>query len=171
MRLTIDPPHPLAPVAYKTPLRPASSNYLILPSTLRDIRAVRALEKLCFRRDAWGYVELMFLFAAFGAVRLKAVDGDDMVGFISGEPRPSESCAWISTIGVHPGYRRRGIGASLLAECESQLTEPRLKLTVRAGNAPAIALYERFGYAEIERWPGYYSDGEIGIVMEKIRAG
>jgi ribosomal-protein-alanine N-acetyltransferase len=142
----------------------------VIPSTFRDIRAVRALEKACFGHDAWGYGELLFVFAALGAVRLKAVDEDRLIGFICGEPRPADGFAWISTIGVHPDYRRRGIGARLLAECEARLREPRLRLTVRAGNAPAIALYEQFGYAEIERWPGYYCDGETGIVMEKGRA-
>ena len=99
-----------------------------------------------------------------------------IVGFIMGdvyfgEFGIPETSATIDTIGVHPDHRRRGIGAHLLAECEAKLEEPRLKLTVRAGNEPALALYERFGYAEIERWPGYYSDGETGIVMEKLRAG
>jgi ribosomal protein S18 acetylase RimI-like enzyme len=142
----------------------------LLPSTLRDIRAIRALEKVCFGRDAWGYGELLFMFAALGAVRLKAVENGTLIGFICGDPRPADGFAWISTIGVHPDYRRRGVAARLLAECEAQLEEPRLRLTVRAGNAPAIALYERFGYAEIDRWPHYYGDGETGIVMEKARA-
>ena len=142
----------------------------VIASSFRDIRAVRALEKVCFGRDAWGYGELLFVFAAWDAVRLKAVDGGRLIGFISGEPRPADGFAWISTIGVHPDYRRRGIGSRLLAECEARLKEPRLRLTVRAGNAPAIALYEQFGYEEIERWPGYYGDGETGVVMEKRRA-
>jgi len=141
----------------------------VIPSIFRDIRAVRALEKACFGRDAWGYGELLFVFAALGAVRLKAADGGRLIGFISGEPRPADGFAWISTIGVHPDYRRRGVGARLLAECEARLKEPRLRLTVRVGNAAAIALYERFDYEEIERWPSYYCDGETGIVMEKRR--
>jgi ribosomal-protein-alanine N-acetyltransferase len=142
----------------------------LIPSTMRDIRAVRALEKVCFGRDAWGYGELLFVFISLGGVRLKAVDGDRLVGFICGDPRPADGFAWISTIGVHPDYRRRGLGARLLAECEVRLQEARLRLTVRAGNAPAIALYESFGYEEIDRWAHYYADGETGIVMEKRRA-
>lgn len=146
------------------------NTFRIVPSTLRDIRAVRALEKVCFGRDAWGYSELLFVYAAIGAVRLKAVEGGRLIGFVCGDPRPADGFAWISTIGVHPDYRRRGIGANLLAECEARLEEPRLRLTVRAGNAPAITLYEQFGYEEVDRWPGYYADGETGIVMEKSRA-
>jgi ribosomal-protein-alanine N-acetyltransferase len=170
MSSTIYTPRAVELEAQKANGRRPAASILILPTSLRDIRDVRALEKVCFRRDAWGYTELLFLFAAFGAVRLKAVDGESLIGFISGEPRPAEGFAWISTIGVHPDHRRQGIGARLLSECEARLEEPRLKLTVRAGNEPALALYERFGYQEIERWPGYYSDGETGIVMEKLRA-
>jgi ribosomal-protein-alanine N-acetyltransferase len=148
----------------------ATQSIQIVRSTLRDIRAIRALEKECFGRDAWGYGELLFVFAALGAVRLKAVDADRLIGFICGDPRPADGFAWISTIGVHPDYRRRGIGARLLAECEERLQDLNLRLTVRAGNAPAIALYEAFGYEEMDRWPRYYGDGETGIVMEKRRA-
>jgi ribosomal-protein-alanine N-acetyltransferase len=142
---------------------------LVLPSSFRDIRGVRALENACFGREAWGYGELLFVYGAFGAVRLKAVAGSRLIGFISGEPRPGEGFAWISTIGVHPDYQRRGIGSRLLAECEARLAEPRLRLVVRARNAPAIALYREFGYEETDRWSGYYAGGETGIVMEKSR--
>lgn len=132
---------------------------------------MRALENACFGGQAWGYGELLFVFGAIGAVRLKAVAGSRLIGFVSGEPRPGAGLAWISTIGVHPDYQRRGIGSRLLAECEARLAEQRLKLVVRAGNAPAIALYSGFGYDETERWQGYYPGGETGIVMEKRRAG
>ncbi len=157
-------PFPLAESAMR---EQAANGVQIAASTLRDIRAVRALEKACFGRDAWGYGELLFMYGAIGAVRLKAVADGHLVGFVSGEPRPAEGFAWIATIGVHPDYRRQGIGSRLLSQCEGRLDEPRLRLTVRAGNAPAQALYERFGYRAVERWPGYYGDGETGIVMEK----
>jgi ribosomal-protein-alanine N-acetyltransferase len=149
----------------------AADGFSIVPSSWRDIRDVRALERSCFGRDAWGYGELFFMYASFGSVRLKAVADGRLIGFISGEPRPSEGFAWISTIGVHPDYRRQGLGSRLLTECEARLDEPRLRLTVRATNVAAIALYHRFGYHEVERWPGYYADGETGIVMEKDRVG
>lgn len=135
----------------------------------RDLPGVWALEKACFGRDAWGVIELGIALVSPN-VRLKAAESERMVGLVVGEPHPHEGYAWIATIGVHPEFQRRGIGHRLLAEAEARLTAPLLKLTVRQSNTPAIALYQKFGYASVSRWERYYSDGEAGIVMEKNRA-
>lgn len=92
-----------------------------------------------------------------------------MVGFISGDPRPSENLAWIATVGVLPEYQRRGIGKALILACEKQLTQDRLRLCVRTSNIPAISLYQTLGYIGIETWKGYYHDKENALVMEKVR--
>lgn len=141
---------------------------LILPAHFWDLLKIWELEKACFDNDAWGLFELT-LACLTPAVRLKALAGEQMVGFVMGEPRPAEGCAWIATIGVHPHFQRRGIGAQLLAAAEARLTEPIVKLTVRESNMGALALYEKFGYVAIRRWERYYSGGEAGIVMEKYR--
>lgn len=138
----------------------------ITPAGWRDWPGVFALERACFGADAWGPIEIFF--ALIGpAVRLKAVSRDRLVGFIMGDPRPSQGFSWIATIGVHPEFQRRGIGARLLAGAEAVLTTPRIRLTVRQSNAGAIALYEKFGYHSTAVWSRYYAGGEAGIVMEK----
>jgi len=140
----------------------------ILPAGWRDLPGVGALEKACFGPDAWSWPELFF--SLVGAnVRLKAVSGGRLVGFVAGEASLRRDCAWIATLGVLPEYQRRGIGARLLAETEARLKAPLIKLTVRQSNAPAIALYQKSGYAPVGRYQRYYSDGEAGIVMEKRR--
>jgi ribosomal protein S18 acetylase RimI-like enzyme len=138
----------------------------ILTARLPDLLAVHALEQACFGRDAWGLIDTGHALLA-AAVRLKAVSGGRLVGFVVGEPRPSQGFSWISSIGVHPDFQRHGIGAALLSAAEQQLTTPRLRLTVRRSNAGAIALYEKFGYAPVSVWEHYYVGGEAGIVMEK----
>lgn len=135
---------------------------------LRDLGALRRLEQACFEKDAWPLLDLMAVLTWPDVIRLKAVEDHQMVGFVAGDPRPHDGLSWIATIGVDPRYQRRGIGRALLRECESRLRSSRLRLTVRASNHIAIALYEKEGYRTFDTWHRYYSDGEDGIVMEKV---
>lgn len=63
----------------------------------------------------------------------------------------------VTSIGTAPEYRRRGLGTENLAALEAWGAETdaaRAALQVEADNAPAIAMYERLGYAERYRY-GY----------------
>ena len=142
---------------------------LIEAASWRDLNAVRHLEKVCFPLDAWPLFDIIGVLTFPNVVRLRASVAGQLVGFIAGDPRPSEGVAWIATIGVLPEYQGRGIGARLLEACESRLALPRLKLCVRPSNQGAIRLYERFGYQRAATWPKYYQDGENALVFEKIR--
>jgi ribosomal-protein-alanine N-acetyltransferase len=95
------------------------------------------------------------------------VIGEEMVGFIAGDVRPAEKLAWIATFCVLNTYRRRGIGSMLLQACEDRLDVPRVRLSVRASNLPAIQLYRGFGYQKVGLWAKYYQDEEDAVVMEK----
>ncbi len=145
----------------------AVASFDILPSHWRDLPSIHTLERACFGPDAWNWLELLSLLFSSG-VRLKAVADGRLVGFVAGERHPAEQCAWIVTIGVLPDYQRHGIGARLLIESEAQLNMPAIKLTVRESNHSALALYRKLGYAPQHSVPRYYSDGETGVVMEKI---
>jgi ribosomal protein S18 acetylase RimI-like enzyme len=100
-------------------------------------------------------------------VRLKAVMGERMVGFIAGDLRPAQRLGYIATLGVLPEVQGRGIGAALLAACEAQMRVDILRLNVRRSNRSAIHLYEKFGYHHAGIWPDYYQDGEDALIMEK----
>ena len=136
-------------------------------ATIRDLNALRKLEKLCFEKDAWPLLDLIAVLTWPEIIRIKAIDDDKMIGFVAGEPRSSRKEFWIATIAVHPDYQRRGIGRTLLHACEEKANLPRLKLTVRISNQGAIALYEEEGYRTVDIWKGYYVDGEDGLVMGK----
>ncbi|MEZ0396437.1 MAG: GNAT family N-acetyltransferase [Anaerolineales bacterium] len=141
----------------------------ILPASLRDLPALRRLEQACFQQDAWPLLDLIAVLTWSGVVRLKAVEDEQMVGFVAGDLRPGETTAWIATIGVLPAYQRRGIGRALLRACEDQLQGQRIRLCVRTSNRPAIQMYLRAGYASVDTWRRYYKDGEDALVMEKVR--
>jgi ribosomal-protein-alanine N-acetyltransferase len=139
----------------------------IVNANLFDLSALRRLEKICFEKDAWPLIDLMAVLTFPEVIRLKAIEDDKLVGFVGGDPRPREGWGWIATLGVDPGYRRRGIGLSLLHACEARLNVPRARLTVRLSNTEAISMYQRNGYQTIDLWKGYYNDGEDAQLMEK----
>jgi len=140
----------------------------IQTASIRDLRALRQLEHTCFEKDAWPLLDLIAVLTWPDVIRLKAVEDGAMVGFVAGDPHPSQGVAWVSTIGVFPRYQRRGIGRALLLACEAKVNAARMKLSVRLSNRNAVLLYEKEGYRTIDIWKGYYSDGEDALVMEKI---
>ena len=98
----------------------------------------------------------------------KATDPEgELVGFVAGSPNWGTHTDWIVTLGVHPAHQRQGLGLKLLKTCEEHMSQSLLALTVRVSNTPAIRLYEGAGYARAYLEPGYYNDGEDGIVMQK----
>jgi ribosomal protein S18 acetylase RimI-like enzyme len=144
-----------------------SRAYLIEPANWRDLKSLDGLEKICFGEDAWPLLELLGVLAFPGVIHLKAVADGKMVGFIAGDPRKNEKTGWILTLGVLPDWRRRGIAEALLNECEYKMGLQVVKLTVRRGNEPAIGLYKKLGYTQIDIWSYYYHNGEDGLVLEK----
>ncbi len=141
----------------------------ILPASLRDLGSLRTVEKACFPKDSWPLLDLIAVLTWADVVRLKAVMDGQMIGFVAGDPRPSENLAWIATIGVLPQYQRRGIGRALLRACEAKLPQPRIRLCVRSSNRGAIDMYLHEGYTTVDTWKEYYNDKESALVMEKIR--
>jgi ribosomal protein S18 acetylase RimI-like enzyme len=148
-------------------MQPKSRNYKILPARWRDLSALRQLEKICFPEDAWPLLDLIGVLSLPNVVRFKAIKVDQMIGFVAGDKK-SSALGWIATIGVLPEYRRQGVAAALLAECETQLGVSQIRLSVRLGNTSAIRLYERFGYQRVDIWPKYYQDGTDALVFEKL---
>jgi ribosomal protein S18 acetylase RimI-like enzyme len=147
-----------------------TQNVIIARATWRDVVSLWRLERVCFPGDAYDPLTLLTLVAGPSKAALKAMAGNGLVGFIAGDEPWGDHFAWIVTLGVAPQFRQRGIGARLLGECEARLSRPVLRLMVRESNAPAIALYKRFGYSHIRREMRYYNGGEAGLMMEKRRA-
>jgi len=150
-----------------SPAAPGSAA-IVEPATWRDLNALRNLERICFPLDVWPLWDLVGVLTFPGVLRLKATWEGGMVGFLAADIRRKENTAWISTLGVLPAFRRQGLATSLLRACEEQLQAPRIRLSVRTSNQPALRLYSQLGYKQHGIWSRYYSDGEDALVLEKL---
>ncbi|MBE0575155.1 MAG: ribosomal protein S18-alanine N-acetyltransferase [Desulfuromonadales bacterium] len=84
-------------------------------------------------------------------------------------------CSWliagelqIQNLATLPALRRRGVAARLLEHAIARSRVAGLTsvwLEVRASNAPAIALYKRFGFSACGKRCAYYPDGEDALIM------
>ncbi|MDR3149248.1 MAG: ribosomal protein S18-alanine N-acetyltransferase [Oscillospiraceae bacterium] len=142
---------------------------IIRPCSEEDIPLMLEIEQASFP-DPW--TEGMFRsgFSERGVYYYAAEADMNMLGFI-GLCDDCFDCVGISTLAVAERYRRSGTASKLLQTAELktlELTRPRLTLEVRAGNLPAIRLYEKFGFRNDGICPGYYlRPKEDAVIMSK----
>ena len=94
---------------------------------------------------------------------------DEIVGFAFVMVK-ERNAAHLTTIGVAPEHRRRGIAVRLLEHLENGLMQREVgtvMLEVRISNVPAQDLYKLHGYTIVQRINKYYSDGEDCFLMMK----
>ena len=70
----------------------------IMSASLRDLNALNKLERACFEKDAWPFLDLLAVLTFPEVVRLKAVEEGRMIGFVAGDPRPSEGFSWSNVV-------------------------------------------------------------------------
>ena len=79
--------------------------------------------------------------------------------------------AHIATLATHPDFRRQGIGERLMiAALISARNEgaARAFLEVRAGNAAALALYNKYGFGMAGLRPRYYKDNNEDAILMNL---
>ncbi len=67
----------------------------------------------------------------------------------------------VLNLGVHPEFRRKGIGKALMLDLMQRCREMNVKrglLDVKESNAPAIGLYESLGFVQVGVRKNYYPD-------------
>ncbi len=143
------------------------SDITIEPATWRDLKELFQLEKICFQLDAWPILDILGVLTIPQIIRFKAADQEKLVGFIAMDLRRSQQTAWIATLAVLPTYRKSGIGSTLIRISEDEVNLPKIRLSVRQSNQPAIQLYQKHGYQQIEVWKKYYKGGDNALVFEK----
>ena len=134
----------------------------------RHVAQVAALEKQCFS-DPWSESSVASELSNPLSAWLVAMDGDVLAGYVGSQSVMGESD--MMNIAVDAHYRRHGIAQALVEALVAQLKEKgnhSLTLEVRISNKPAIALYEKLGFAQVGRRPNYYRNPkEDALILRK----
>lgn len=95
-----------------------------------------------------------------------AVSEEKVIGYIIATDVAGE--AEIQRIAIDSQYRKNGYGAVLLEKYINNCIADGIScihLEVRAGNIPAISLYEKFGFEQVGLRKGYYPDNGEDAVL------
>ena len=142
-------------------------NFRIVPMTAAHLPQVAALEKVCFPADPWSEALFRDALESPHTVLLLAEGGDGSVlGYAVLSAVLDEGN--LDNIAVAPSCRRRGVADALLSALADigRTSMSVLMLEVRASNLPAIALYEKHGFAPVGRRKDYYnSPREDALLM------
>ncbi len=135
----------------------------------RSIPAIAELERKNFSLP-WTEKQLRTYMERENCLFYGAFLGDELLGYIGATVVLDEM--EIFNVAVNERYRRQRIGDMLVdciqaaaAELKKAAPLERVTLEVRAGNAPAIALYEKHGFVEVGRRKNYYEKPREDAVL------
>ena len=149
----------------------AATDYEIRPLTDKHLTQVLLLNQRCFKKgENYSKYTFSFLLSEPNTLSYRIVTAaEEVVGFIF-ITVTDDHTGHITTIGISPEHRRRGLAQKLLVYAEEALRKRNVYtifLEVRTDNLAAQALYRRFDYAIVQRLPKYYNNGEDGFLMVK----
>ena len=132
-----------------------------------DLEALYELEVACFAERRFTREHLLYILrnprASTFVYEVGRVLGSIMLHDEGGVLR-------VLSVGVHPSFRRRGIGRRLMALAEDMAAKfgsREVRLEVSTRNEGAVAFYTALGYETGGKLPRYYSWGEDAYAMRK----
>ena len=136
----------------------------IRPLTYSDLPRVVALERRAFP-SPWSLSMFVLELSKADAVCLGAFDDAEMTGFLI--CARYDEAYHLMNIATDPSHRREGIGRAMIDSLIERVgVDANITLEVRVSNAPAIALYESYGFRGVGTRRRYYSDtGEDAMIM------
>ena len=143
----------------------------IRKGNIEDIPSFEYLDNLCFPQTLrYSRYDFIYYFFRKSVFSLVAEDAEGIHAFLIADIRPPDD-GHIATIDVHPSYRRRGLGKSLMDESEKIFKDvgvPRIVLEVHENNVPAQLFYSDIGFRIDRRLENYYYTGNGMRLAKKI---
>lgn len=147
------------------------TSYFVRPLIDKNLEEVLRLNMRCFKNgENYTKHTFAYLLNEPNALSYQIVTAaNQMAGFVCvlvGE----DGAAHITTIGVAPEHRRRGLAEQLLSHLEHSLKAKKvgaIVLEVRISNTAAQNLYRLSGFSVVQRISNYYNNGEDGFLMMK----
>lgn len=146
-------------------------DYRVRPLTVDHLKEVLRLNIRCFQNGD-NYTKHTFDYLLTEPRTLSysvRTDNDELVAFAF-VMVSDNGAAHLTTIGVAPEHRRRGLAVLLLGHIEEALVKRgigTLVLEVRVGNDGAQKLYRNNGFNVVQRIVKYYNNGEDCFLMMK----
>jgi [ribosomal protein S18]-alanine N-acetyltransferase len=149
------------------------SQISLRPFEARDLPELVRLDASCFAPQiSYSRAELYYFVRHPRSTTTVAERGGEIVGFcvVDWKLESGRKLGHFITIDVAPELRRNGLGRLLMQTGESCLADMGcigVALEVATDNQAAQAFYERLGYQQVGRIPGYYAGGTDALVMRK----
>ena len=133
----------------------------------RDMPEVLQTEQESFEYS-WTEEDFLRCLRQRNCIGMVAEQGEKVVGFMIYELHKNK--LHILNFAVHPGCRRLGVGAQMVAKLISKLSShrrTRITLEVRETNLAAQLFFSKQGFRAVRVLRGYYEDsGEDAFVMQ-----
>lgn len=147
------------------------TTYDVHPLIDADLEEVLRLNYRCFRNgENYTKHTFAYLLTQPNALCYKIVTAERRIAGFLCVLVGSDGTGHITTIGVAPEHRRRGLAERLLNHLDGALRTRAISsavLEVRVSNTTAQSLYQACGFTILQRLSNYYTDGEDGFLMVK----
>ena len=143
--------------------------YQIVPMDRSHIDQIAQLEQACFSSPWTANMLTDALFDTQASFIVAEDEEGNVLGYAGLHVIVDEG--YIDNVAVEPDARRHGVASALLdVFCRfGEANLAFLSLEVRASNAPAIALYEKHGFAQVGLRKNYYEKPkEDAVIMTRF---
>ncbi|MCR4901253.1 MAG: ribosomal protein S18-alanine N-acetyltransferase [Butyrivibrio sp.] len=146
------------------------NNILIRDCTKEDMEAVSVLEKEAFGKQAWTAEQLKDAFLRNDTLYVVAETDGKVIGVCGVQNICGDG--EITNVSVNPDFRNCKVAGHMLdylIENGKKMGISAYTLEVRAGNIPAIKLYENAGFVSEGVRPGFYDNPKEDAVIYWLR--